>query len=101
MLTGLAILERDLGAIDYQRHQMKRRLAGRLPKAEGDALRSQLKDLEERHATTLRLLDELHADYEERLEQATDGIRARASRSPRSRREAPGEARRRLGLPGR
>src|SRR5687768_9404115 len=101
MLTGLAILERELGAIDYERHRTKRRLAGRLPKAEGDALRTALKALEGRRRTTLRLLEDLHGDYDERLEQGAEGIRARASRSPRSRRESPEEARRRLGLPGR
>jgi hypothetical protein len=101
MLTGLAILERELGAIDYERHRIKRRLAGRLAKAEGDPLRKQLKELEARRATTLRLLDEMHADYDDRLEQAGEGIRARASRSPRTRREAPEAARLRLGLPGR
>jgi hypothetical protein len=101
MLTGLAILERELGAIDYERHRLKRLLAGRLPKAEGEARRADLNALEERRAATLRLLDELHADYEERVARGTEAIRARASRSPRSRRETPDEAQRRLGLPHR
>jgi predicted nucleic acid-binding Zn-ribbon protein len=101
LLTGLAILERELGAIDYESHRLRRRLAQRLPKAEGDALRAELKALQRRHVATLRLLDEMHADYEERVERATEGIRARASRSPFTRRETPDEARRRLGLPGR
>ena len=99
MLTGLAILERELGIVDYERHRIKRRLAGRPPKAEASALRAQLKDLDERHARTLHLLDELYEDYEERVERATEGIRARASRSPPTRRESREEARRRLGLP--
>ena len=101
LLTGLAILERELGAVDYERHRLRRRLAGRLPRAQADALRGDLRALEARRATALRLLDEMHADYEDRVERAAEGIRARASRSPRSRREAPEEARRRLGLPGR
>lgn len=100
MLTGLAILERELGAIDYERHRLKRLLAGRLPKSQGDARRAELKALEQRRATTLRLLDDLHAEYAERVERATEGIRARAARSPHTRREAPEEARRRLGLTG-
>lgn len=99
MLTGLAILERELGAIDYERHRLKRRLAGRLPKAEGDTLRRELKALEERRVTALGLLDDLHEAYDERLERSLEGIRARAARSPRTRRETPAEARLRLGLP--
>ena len=101
MLTGLAILERELGLIDYEQHRLRRRLAGRLPKAQADPLRAELATLQERRATTLRLLDEMHEQYDERIERAVDAIRARASRSPRTRRETPGEARRRLGLPGR
>lgn len=101
MLTAFAILERELGAIDYESHRLRRRLAARLPKAEGDALRAERKALEDRRTTTLRLLDDLHADYEDRVEKAAEGIRARASRSPRRRREAPEVARRRLGLPDR
>jgi hypothetical protein len=57
--------------------------------------------LQRRHDDTLRLLDEMHADYEDRVERAMAGIRACASRTPASRRETPDEARRRLGLPGR
>jgi hypothetical protein len=101
MLTGLAILERELGALDYERHRLRRRLAARLPKAEGDALRAELRALERRRATTLQLLDDLHAEYDERVERANEAIRARAARSPFTRRETPEEARRRLGLPGR
>lgn len=99
MLTGLAILERELGIIDYERHRLKRRLAGRPPKAEGAALRTQLKELDRRHAATLRLLDEVYDEYDGRVERSLEGIRARASRSPPTRRESPEEARRRLGLP--
>lgn len=99
MLTGLAILERELGIVDYERHRLKRRLAGKPPKAEASAMRAQLKDLDRRRATTLRLLDEAYDDYEERVERALEGIRARASRSPPTRRESRDEARHRLGLP--
>jgi hypothetical protein len=101
MLAGLAILERELGAIDYERHRLKRLLAGRLPKAEGDRHRAESKALEQRRVATLRLLDDLHAEYEERVERGVEGIRARASRSAHGRRGAPKEARRRLGLPDR
>jgi hypothetical protein len=101
MLTGLAILERELGMNDYERHRLRRRLAGRLPKTEADALRKELDVLERRRASTLRLLDEMHEDYDERVERAVEGMRARASCSPHTRREAPEEARRRLGLPER
>src|SRR5688500_15971553 len=100
MLTGLAILERELGAIEYARHRLERRLATRPTKAEGDALSAELKELDGRRATALRALEDLHADYDERLERDAEGIRARAARAP-TRREAPEEARRRLGLPGR
>lgn len=101
MLTGLAILERELGALDYEAHRLKRRLAARVPKAEADDLRGELKALESRRARTLGLLDGMHAEYEERMERANEGIRARASRSPFTRRETRADARRRLGLPGR
>lgn len=99
MLTGLAILERELGIVDYERHRIKRRLAGKPPKAEGTRLRAELKELDRRRATTLRLLDEFYEEYDERVERAMEGIRARASRSPPTRRESREEARRRLGLP--
>jgi hypothetical protein len=101
MLTGLAILERELGINDYERHRIRRRLAGRLPKAEADALRSQLKQLERRRAQALRMLDDLHEHYEERIEQGVEAVRARASRSPNTRRESREAARRRLGIPDR
>lgn len=99
MLTGLAILERELGIIDYEMHRRRRRLAGRLPKAEADALRAELKDLERRRKHTLGLLDEAHDEYEERVAKSVEAIRLRASQSPRTRRESREEARRRLGLP--
>jgi hypothetical protein len=99
MLTGLAILERELGIVDYERHRLKRLLAGKPPKAEASDLRARLKELDRRRATTLRLLDDAHEDYEGRIERAVEGIRARASRSPPTRRESREEARRRLGLP--
>ena len=101
MLTGLAILERELGMNDYAQHRLRRRLAGRLPKAEAEAVRAELKALEKRREGTLRLLDELNEQYDERVERASEAIRSRAARSPRSRRETPSEARRRLGLPDR
>jgi hypothetical protein len=101
MLTGLAILERELGLIDYEQHRLRRRLAGRLPNQEADAIRAELAVLEERRAATLRLLDEMHEEDEARVERAAEAIRARASRSPPTRRETPDEARRRLGLPHR
>jgi hypothetical protein len=66
MLTGLAILERELGLNDYARHGIVRRLAGRLGKAEAERLRRELADLEARRLETIRLLDELHAEYDER-----------------------------------
>lgn len=99
LLTGLAILERELGIIDYERHRLKRRLATRPPKAEGVRLCAELKELDRRHAATLRLLDDLHDDYEGRVAKGIEAIRARASRSPPTRRESREEARRRLGLP--
>ena len=101
MLTGQAILERELGAIDYAQHRLRRRLAGRLPKGEADAARAELALLKQRRATTLRLLDEWQEEYEDRIVRSVEAIRARASSSPRTRRESPEEARRRLGLPGR
>jgi len=82
MLTGLAILERELGITDYARHRLKRRLASRLPAAEAAAARKELADLDKRRERTLELLDELTEQYEERVERGAEGIRARASRSP-------------------
>lgn len=101
MLTGLAILERELGINDYQQHRIRRRLATRLPKREADELRAKLRDLEERRTRTLQLLDEANDAYEERLLKSIDAMRARASTSPFRRKESPERARRRLGLPER
>jgi len=66
MLTGLAILERELGLVEYARQQVTRRLAGRLGKAEADRLREELAELEHRKAVTLRLLEQRYEAYEER-----------------------------------
>ena len=101
MLTGLAILERELGINDYAQHRLRRRLAARPATDEAARLRRELRTLQERRRETLRLLDELNDDYEGRVERAVEAMRARASRSPRTRRESPEEARRRLGLPSR
>ncbi len=84
MLTGLAILERELGMNDYGQHRLRRRLAGKPPAAEADALRRQLKELEARRERTLELLDEMHEEYDPRVERSVEGIRARAARSPPS-----------------
>jgi len=101
MLTGLAILERELGIIDYRQHRLRRRLAARLPKEEADRLRAELRALEKRRARTLDLLDEANEEYEDRVMKAVEAIRARAAVSPRRRKETPEQARRRLGIPGR
>lgn len=82
MLTGLAILERELGMNDYERHRLGRRLAGRLPAGEADALRQALRELEARRKRTLELLDEMHEEYDSRVQRGAGSIRARASRSP-------------------
>jgi 23S rRNA A2030 N6-methylase RlmJ len=85
MLTGLAILERELGMTEYEQHRLRRRLAQRLPVAEADGLRRQLAELEARRKRTLELLDELHEEYDQRVERSIEGIRARAARSPGTR----------------
>ncbi|HUR62459.1 MAG TPA: hypothetical protein VM286_08875 [Candidatus Thermoplasmatota archaeon] len=66
MLTGLAILERELGLNEYARHQIQRRLRGKRPAAEARRLKAELQDLEERRVQTLRLLDDLHEQWDER-----------------------------------
>ncbi len=99
MLTGLAILERELGINDYERHRIRRRLAGKPAKAEAAQLRAELKVLERRRAEALRLLDDLHADFDERVARGVEAVRARAARSPFTRRESREVARRRLGIP--
>jgi hypothetical protein len=82
MLTGLAILERELGMNDYERHRLRRRLAARLPTGEAAALRGELQELEARRARTLELLDEMHEEYNARVLRGAEALRARASRSP-------------------
>src|SRR5688500_2492924 len=79
MLTGLAILERELGMNDYEQHRLRRRLAARLPAGEADQVRRQLAELEARRAKTLELLDEMHEEYDQRVERSIEGIRARAA----------------------
>lgn len=98
MLTGIAILERELGAIDYAEHRLRRLLAGRPPKADGARLRADIQALRRRRAETLQALDDLNEQYDGRVARGVEAVRARASRSPRSRRETPEEARRRLGI---
>lgn len=99
MLTGVAILERELGIIVHSQHRLQRRLEARLSRAEAARLRAELGELEERRQRTLLLLDEANEEYDERLQRSTEGIRARAMSSPRTRKESPEQARRRLGLP--
>jgi hypothetical protein len=82
MLTGLAILERELGMNDYARHKLRRRLAARPPPDEAARLRAELQELERRRARTLELLDDLHQEYDERVQRGPEGIQARASRTP-------------------
>lgn len=98
LLTGMAILERELGINDYEQHELRRRLAARLPAQERKVLRARLRELRARHHQTLLLLDQMHADDAERIERGIEGMRARAARSPPTRRETPEEARRRLGI---
>ncbi|MEA3190091.1 MAG: hypothetical protein QOD77_673 [Thermoplasmata archaeon] len=64
MLTGLAILERELGLNEYARHQLEGRLARKLPAAEAQRLRAELEELRIRRLQTIRLLDDLHAKLE-------------------------------------
>src|ERR1041384_855967 len=91
LLTGLAILERELGINDYEQYELRRRLAARLPPGEIRAIRARLRELKMRHYQTLLMLDELHAEDAERIERGIGGMRARASRSPPTRRETPQE----------
>lgn len=100
MLSGLAILERELGINDYAQHRLRRRLASRLPKDEADRLRAELRELDRRRKRTLQLLDEATQEYEERLHRSIEGIRTRAATSPWTRKESPEQARRRLGISG-
>lgn len=64
MLTGLAILERELGLNEYARHQLEGKLAQKLPAAEARRLKAELEELRTRRLQTLRLLDDLHAKLE-------------------------------------
>lgn len=98
LLTGLAILERELGMNGYELHQVRRRLAARPARQERFDLQARLAELEAHRDRILRLLDEMHGEYEERVERGIEAIRARASRSPPSRHESREEARRRLGI---
>ena len=82
MLTGLAILERELGMNDYEQHRIRRRLAARLPPGEADAARRELKELESRRKRTLELLDELHEEYDQRVLRGSEAVRTRAAVSP-------------------
>jgi len=67
MLTGLAILERELGLVEYAIHRLRRRLARRLPTEEAEQARRELKELAARRSKTLQLLDELNEEYETRI----------------------------------
>lgn len=64
MLTGLAILERELGLTDYARIQLERRLNAHLTATEKRRIQAEMAELDHRHAQTIRLLDELHERYE-------------------------------------
>jgi hypothetical protein len=66
MLTGLAILERELGLTEYARHQLERRLRAKRTAAEARRLKAELEELEARRMQTLRLLDDLHEQYGQR-----------------------------------
>lgn len=85
MLTGFAILERELGMAEYARIQAERRLRGKLPKEEAEALRREVRAMEERRDAAVRRLDELHEEDEERQATAAEraGGRALRLRSPR------------------
>jgi hypothetical protein len=83
MLTGMAILERELGLVEYARHRAQRRLEGRLAPSDARALRQELAELDARRAATLRLLDDAYQEYDERLQRGAAGIHARAAASPR------------------
>lgn len=67
MLTGLAILERELGLVEYERHRLTRLLAGTPSRAQAGALRRELEQLRIRREKTLDLLDEKHEEYQDRV----------------------------------
>jgi hypothetical protein len=83
MLTGMAVLERELGLVEYARHRAQRRLEARLPRTEAVDVRKELAELDARRATTLRLLDDAYQEYDERLQRGAAGIHARAAAQPR------------------
>jgi hypothetical protein len=83
MLTGMAILERELGLVEYARHKAQRRLEARLPRSEAVEVRKELAELDARRAATLRLLDDAYQEYDERLMRGPSGIHARAAAAPR------------------
>ena len=81
MLTGFAILERELGSIDYQLHRLRLDARRGPPLTEG--ARAQARDLERRRVLVLDRLDELHDQWAERP--APDaGARLRARRPGRT-----------------
>ncbi|MFO1533185.1 MAG: hypothetical protein ABR562_05750 [Thermoplasmatota archaeon] len=67
MLTGLAILERELGLVEYATHAARRRLAAKPPRPEAANLREELRDLAKRRMQTLSLLDDAYEEYEGRI----------------------------------
>lgn len=66
MLTGFAILERELGSIDYARHRLEVRARQRLPAAEAKQVKSELDALTVRRRQVLHRLDDLHQEWDER-----------------------------------
>ena len=90
MLTGLAILERELGKVEYELHLLRRRLEARLMRAEVEALRREADGLEQRKRQTLRLLEELNQEYQER--DRDDGKQDPAPRVSRPRSGRPPRA---------
>lgn len=66
ILTAFAILERELGAIDYARHRLEGRLQQRPPVSEARKVREDLEALETRRRQTLLGLDDLHDEWDGR-----------------------------------
>jgi hypothetical protein len=64
MLTALAILERELGLIEYEAHKLRRRMAAR--SARPAVLQEEMRALEKRRAQALALLDDAYEEYEGR-----------------------------------
>lgn len=80
MLTSFAILERELGSIEYQRHKLEGQLRRRPTPVEAKRMREQLLELEGRRKLVLKQLDDQHEEWGERP--APDGgasLRARSS----------------------